>query len=677
MSNNETAASPFFANAVHELRTPIQTIIGTLELMGDTTLNPEQTEYVRQVKFSADILLALVNDLLDFSKIQSGQFKLERIPVNPSHVVEETVDLISIEAHNRGLEVFTNLSLDSPLAIYSDPTRIQQILLNLVKNAVKFTSQGYINVKLSRDKDNLLFEVIDTGIGVPEEKKQLIFKEFCQADASTTRKFGGTGLGLSICKNLASLMKGDIGIRDNPEGGSIFWFSLPIDLCENPPDSLPRFTKLDISLSTKILIVDDHKLALDSLLYKLNSIGLNNVETASSGEEALEKLRIASQNNDPFAIALVDMIMPVMDGWRLAAEINADRNINSTKLFMLVPEGQMGSEAKMKMLDWFNGYIYKPIKFRLLIETLNSSVKESIDLETVEKRDSSAENKSENQIGENSTKPNSDISNYDCIVLVAEDHPINQKLLKTFLTNFGCTVFTANNGREAVNQIAEHPEIELVFMDIQMPELNGVEATIEIRKTDYKGIIIACTANSDEADFEMYRNNGMNGVLVKPFKKQSVKELLDKWISVIKMPSDDDLEELEEVDDDFEEVDLNDFIYNIWDPQDFLDTVSNDFSLANQLIEQFITQTRTYLITAKEALYMKNIQSLSIIGHTPKGSSATISAKALSEEAKKIEDFARAMDLSEVAKHINEFSVLFTKFEYLAKEQLEEWNKQK
>ena len=494
MSKNETAASPFFANAVHELRTPIQTIIGTLELMGDTTLNPEQTEYVRQVKFSADILLALVNDLLDFSKIQSGQFKLERIPVNPSHVVEETVDLISIEAHNRGLEIFTHLSSDLPLAIYSDPTRIQQVLLNFVKNAVKFTSSGYINVKLSKVDNNLLFEVIDTGIGVPEEKKQLIFKEFCQADASTTRKFGGTGLGLSICKNLAALMKGDIGIRDNPEGGSIFWFSLPIEECENPPESIPRFTSLNIDLDTKILVVDDHKLALEALVYKLNCIGLKNVETASSGQEALEKLRKASEENNPFTLALVDMIMPVMDGWRLASEINADRSINSTKLYMLVPEGQMGSEAKMKMLDWFNGYIYKPVKYRLLIDTLNSA-NQKLDLETVEKVE---EKKVE-------TPAPAAPETYDCTVLVAEDHPINQKLLKTFLTNFGCTVFTANNGREAVNQIAEHPEIELVFMDIQMPELNGVEATIEVRKTDYKGIIIACTANSDEADFEMYR----------------------------------------------------------------------------------------------------------------------------------------------------------------------------
>ena len=673
MSKNETAASPFFANAVHELRTPIQTIIGTLELLEDTSLNPEQTEHVRQVKFSADILLALVNDLLDFSKIQSGQFKLERIPVNPRTILEETVDLISIEAHNRGLELVTDFTEDVPLAVFSDPTRIQQILLNLVKNAVKFTSSGYIKVSLSNKENNLYFVVIDSGIGVPDEKKQLIFKEFCQADASTTRKFGGTGLGLSICKNLASLLKGDIGIKDNPEGGSIFWFSIPIDPCSNPPESLVEIPRLSLEPTTKILIVDDSELALKSLLKKLNALGLSNIETANSGELALNMLKKASEEKSPYDVALIDMVMPVMDGWRLAAEINANREINDVKLYMLVPEGQMGSEAKMKMLDWFNGYIYKPIKNRMLIEILNSASTQNIDLETVEPVEVLPVVEEKKQ-----TPPDT----YDLTVLVAEDHPINQKLLKTFLTSFGCTVFTANNGREAVNQIAEHPEVELVFMDVQMPELNGVEATIEIRKTGYQGIIIACTANSDEADFQMYMSNGMNGILIKPFKKQSVKEMLDKWITVIKTTFEDELEELEEVDEleeleELEVVDIEDFVYNLWDSKDFLDTVSNDFTLANQLIEQFITQTRTYLITAKEALYMKNIQSLIVIGHTLKGSSATISAKALAEAARNLEDSGKNMDLTEAAKNINEFSALFTKFEFIAKEQLEEWKKLK
>lgn len=658
MANTELASSPFFANAVHELRTPIQTIIGTLELMGDTKLDSEQTEYVRQVKFSADILLSLVNDLLDFSKIQSGKLKFESISVSPLHILESTVDLISIEAHNKGLEIVTNCKSDVPDAILSDSTRIQQVLLNLIKNAVKFTSKGYINVTLSRQGDNLLFEVIDTGIGVPEEKKQLIFKEFCQADASTTRKYGGTGLGLSICRNITNLFNGDIGIKDNPSGGAIFWFTVPIKETTEIPVKFDTLSPLSIDKDTHILIVDDSEVSVESTKYKLQKLGLNNVEIANSGEVAITKLREATAKNTPFSIAFIDMVMPKMDGWRLASEINADRSINNTKLFLVVPEGQMGSEAKMKMLDWFNGYVYKPIKQRLLVEALNSSSKETIDLEPVEKLPEAP-------------KPE-EAANIDCTVLVAEDHPINQKLLKTFLTSFGCTVYTANNGREAVEQVAEHSDIDIIFMDIQMPELNGIEATIAVRKNNFKGIIIACTANSDEADFNNYRQNGMNDVLVKPFKKQTVKSFIDKWLPVINIP-DDEIEDLEEIIEEETNSSKDNRQQSLWNDQDFLDTVSSDLELAQQLIEQYISQTRTLLLNAKKALVMKNFQSLEVIGHTLKGSSATISAFELADIGKRIENATKNCDLDVASTGINEFSVLFANFELLVKDTIEEW----
>ena len=654
MTNNETAASPFFANAVHELRTPIQTIIGTLELMGDTTLNPEQTEYVRQVKFSADILLALVNDLLDFSKIQSGQFKLEHIPVNPSHVVEQTVDLISIEAHNRGLEIFTSLSQNTPLAIYSDPTRIQQILLNLVKNAVKFTSQGYINVKLSKVDNNLLFEVVDTGIGVPEEKKQLIFKEFQQADASTTRKFGGTGLGLSICKNLAALMKGDIGIRDNPKGGSVFWFTLPIEKCENPPDSLPRFTKLNINPNTKILVVDDHKLALESLVNKLDSIGLKNVDVALSGEEALDKLRSATQANSPYTLALIDMIMPVMDGWRLAAEINNNKRINASKLFLLAPEGEMCKEAKMKILGWFNGYLYKPIKMQNLISFISENQDEIVDLEVVQEQVSTIETKMK--------------------ILAAEDHPVNRKLLTTFLKQFNSEVFEAENGKEAIDIVKANPDIDIIFMDIQMPIINGIESTIEIRKLAYDGIIIACTANTDTQDFEEYQKAGMNDILIKPFKKQDIQNMINKWNSVIKISATENNRRKKYS---FtEKFELPDYSVNeLWDKIDFLDTVSNDISLAQKLIDEYIAQTRILLIQSKDALYHNNFEELAKIAHKLKGSSSTISAKSLYSTAYQMEKYSKEKLTSEVINSISKFATLFSRFVTEVKNQKEDWKK--
>lgn len=694
-------SSPFFANAVHELRTPIQTIIGTLELIRDTELNPEQNEYVRQINFSADILLSLVNDLLDFSKIRSGQFKIEKIPMDIFNNAEGTVDLISIEAHNHGLEIVTDLDPALPEYMIGDPTRIQQIILNLVKNAVKFTSSGYVCLRVSSVEDGkkIRYEVIDSGIGVPDEKKKLIFQDFMQADISTSRKYGGTGLGLSICKNLAALMGGNLDIRDNPEGGSVFWFELPLIRCEKP-ETAQDDVKLDIPAPTRILLVDDNTLALNALRKKLEILGALHVDQAGSGAEALRKLRAASKANTPYDMALIDMVMPVMDGWRLASEINADRTINSTKLTLMVPEGQMGSEAKMKMLDWFNGYIYKPIKRRLLVKVLNESFSQKLDLEIAKAQPVEIVNPSDNvgeveELEELSSEspavsakpqtvpetagtgpaPTDAGRQYDCTVLVAEDHPINQKILKTFLTKMGVTVYTADNGNFAVQAVQEHPEIKLIFMDIQMPEKNGVEATIELRARQWPGIIIACTANSDEADFEIYHQNGMNDTLVKPFKKQNVQDLLDKW-QVAFTPDEDASDTGQKVAPQMESILApDDPIKAIWDIQDMLDTVSHDYNLAEQIIVQFIDQTRSKLITATEAVCMQNCLILSRVAHALKGSSGTISAFSMQEAARKMEKAAKEKNFEQTCQYMTEFQAVFSRFEFIAKEQLADWKK--
>ncbi|MCQ2612435.1 MAG: response regulator [Treponemataceae bacterium] len=693
MADDTALSSPFFANAVHELRTPIQTIIGTLELMEETHLDQEQTEYVRQTKFSADILLSLVNDLLDFSKLRSGKFKVERIAVNPAEVIESTVDLISIEAHNRGLEIVTDIDYSLPQSVYGDPTRLQQVLLNLTKNAVKFTSKGYVCVRLSKvdaengEPEKLRYEVIDSGIGVPDDKKQLIFKDFVQADESTTRKFGGTGLGLSICKTITALMNGQIGIKDNPEGGSIFWVEIPLEICSDTSEAHTAIAKLDIPETARILIVDDQPLARKSLLAKLTALGAKNVDTVSNGTEALEKLRAAARDKSPYTLALIDMIMPVMDGWRLSSEINADRNINGTRLYMMVPEGQMGSEAKMRMLDWFNGYLYKPIKRHLLVDTINDGCKDALDLEVAKGEDIAAQ-KAKEVLSVNAAKEAktaSEPEKYTFGVLAAEDHPINQKLVKTFLNTFVTTVFTANNGAEAVQAVREHPEIRLIFMDIQMPEMNGVEATEELRAAGYDGIIIACTANSDESDFQLYRKSGMDDILVKPFKKTNLKALLDKWSPTVQpaeaeksAAENEDPEEILELEElpAEENVDqAENKIIQVWDKDDFLDTVSGDKDLAVQLTDQFIDRTRTLLIKAKEAVYSHNFDEMAKIGHTLKGSSAALSAHTLSEAGKAMKAAAKASLPEETVKHLNEFSAEFSRFEFLANEQRETWKK--
>lgn len=510
----------FLASALHEIRTPIQTVIGTLELLADTKLDKEQKEYVRQIQFSADVLLSFANDILDYAKMQSGQYKIEHIPFNITKIAEQVVDLITIEAHSRGIDVITDIDYNLPPYIMGDPTRTQQILLNLVKNAVKFTQEGYVRVSinLSEKKDFIICKVEDSGIGIPKEKQQFIFKSYYQVDSSNTRKQGGTGLGLAISQSLVSIMGGEIGMTDNPKGGSIFYFTLPCILPKDeflPGPQMPR--KIP---KGKILLVDNNPIFLDSLVKKLKCLGCNEIETATSGEESLQKLKAAKKMGQPFSIAFIDMIMPVMDGWRLSSLINQNSEICDTNLYLIVPEGLMGADAKMKMLDWFDGYLYKPVKRNMLI-TLLSEIAQT--METAEEELEFLEVVEEECI--NLEKELA--AGITC--LIAEDHPINQKLIQTFLTKFGAKVLVASNGKEVVDIVSKENNIDIIFMDIQMPIMDGTQATKEIRKMGYKGIIIACTANADKDDNDSYLKGGMNDVLIKPFKKRQIQEALEKW----------------------------------------------------------------------------------------------------------------------------------------------------
>lgn len=654
----------FLATAIHEIRTPVQTIIGTLELLNETKLDKEQIEYIRQLQFSADVLLTLSNDVLDLSKMQSGKFDIECIPYSPLQKFEQVVDLICIEAHNRGLEILTNFNYDLPPVIMGDPMRTQQILLNLIKNAVKFTQFGHVNVVIDFDKEKqiLFFEVQDSGIGIPEDKQKQIFADYYQVDASTTRRFGGTGLGLSICKNLVNLMKGNLNVKTNPSGGSIFYFSIPYTLpsidefeqYKNTSDYTQNYqTALAISKEQKnqrILLVDDYPLSLESIGNKLNYLGFIHIDNALNGEQALQMLKDAKTNNQPYDFALIDMIMNGMDGWRLAAEINADKTINETKLFLMVPEGQMGGEAKMKMLDWFNGYLYKPIKRIKLYELLCEPQVEPIDLEVIDTDTTEVENTN------NDTIDDKDIAK-GLQVLIAEDHPINRKLITTFLKQFGAEVFEAENGKEAISIIQDNQNIDIVFMDIQMPILNGIEATEKLRENSYQGIIIACTANTDTEDFDTYQKVGMNDILVKPFKKKDVKELFQKWNSVMKLSA----AEITMRKNHNTEI-KKEPSGSVWNKIDMLDTVGGDLFLATQLIDQFIMQTRVFLIKAKEASYQYNFQGLARIAHSLKGSAGTISAEKLFSAAKELEQAAKDNQYDNSRALINQFSVLFTKF---------------
>lgn len=633
----------FIANAVHEIRTPVQTVIGTLDLLSDTRLNKEQIEYVRQIRYGADVLLALVNDILDFSKLKSHKLLIENIPYNVKTLTENVAHLIGIEAYNKEIEVVTDIDYNNiPDTVSGDPTRIQQILLNLLKNAVKFTNCGYIHLELTRQNENLLFQVTDSGIGVSEDKMNSLFKSYYQGDSSFTRKYGGSGLGLAICKLLVKKMNGSIGVKKNPYGGSIFWFTVPLKTEISENSLIPVSYVPPVPATTKILIVDDSNLVRKSLAHQLNSIGLQNIQTSSNGEDAFLKMQYAEQLGNPFEIVFIDMIMPVVEGWHLASKIKNSPLLEKTKLYMLVPEGQMGREAKMKLLDWFAGYLYKPIRREkldaLLIDT-NGEIPSAKMLDVIE------ENK-------NLDKKNELIKGIK--ILVAEDHPVNREILVQFLKKFGATIFQAENGMQALNLISKNPEIQMIFMDIQMPVLNGTEATRILRQKKYTGIIIACTANNDSSTFEKYKDIGINDILVKPFKREKVLELLDKWNIIIGLSKATEIFTTEQ-----KKTIAND---ELWDIQDFEDTIGSDWDLGNQIILDYIDQTGEFLISGKKFIETRNFGELHRVSHTLKGSSAAISANKLANIAAKMNQAAIEKKSDEALLKLLEFEENFNLF---------------
>ncbi len=640
--------SQFLANISHEIRTPIQTIIGMMELLSDTKLDEEQTEYARQVRFSADVLLTLINDILDFSKGEAGQLKIENIEYDCSFVIERTIDLVSMEAHKKGLELIIDIDPELPSLIIGDPGRLQQIILNLVKNAVKFTNVGHILVRavpIIKDDERsfalslnrfIHFEIEDTGIGIDPKAQQGLFKEFFQADSSTTRKYGGSGLGLAICRNIVDLMGGDIGVGSNTPRGAVFWFDLPLIPAarQNSPPSV------ELPVSTRFLLVDDNSRALAVLVRILSTLGYRNVRLSESGAEALRTLHESRAAGEPIDIVFIDMVMPEMDGWRLAAEINKDREINQAQLYLMVPEGSFGAEAKMKLLEWFNGYLYKPIKRRLLADLLKDHYQSSIDLEVVEELvpiDDDAPEPDGAEIAFVETarsveviestggkEPKEDKEGTEEVrpaegktILVAEDHPVNRKLLTIVLEKAGAVVLAAADGQEAIELAGRHA-IDMVFMDIQMPRKNGYEAAQWMRENGISCPIIACTASAQENEREQCLSVGMTDILPKPFKKTDVLAALAAWLG---SPDEDGERESAAV-----------FNYD-----ELLDIMGGDADATRTLVGEYLDQTTSHVAILEEDIGKGDAVSAARTAHLIKGSSLNVTAGKLAQAARNVE----------------------------------------